>query len=198
MASIDKAAIAFSIAITAIGAGFAFVGSATDAPVPNVAVPPVMEREPPMMEPEPAMDVEPSMMEPEPGLMDPEPMEPPMEPPMMEPEPVAEPEPMVPAGPQTHTVDIPVGTSVVGCEEDNACYDPADIVINAGDTVEWVNIDTAAHTVTSGSPADGPAGVFDSSLVMADGVYSFTFNDAGDYDYFCLVHPWMVGTVTVN
>jgi plastocyanin len=103
-----------------------------------------------------------------------------------------------PAGPTTHTVDIPVGTSVPGCEESNACYLPADITINAGDTVEWINIDTAAHTVTGGSPADGPSGVFDSSLVMADAVYAFTFDDAGSYDYFCMVHPWMVGSVTVN
>jgi plastocyanin len=103
-----------------------------------------------------------------------------------------------PAGPTTHTVDIPVGTSVPGCEESNACYLPADITINAGDTVEWINIDTAAHTVTGGSPADGPSGVFDSSLVMADATYAFTFDDAGSYDYFCMVHPWMVGSVTVN
>lgn len=103
-----------------------------------------------------------------------------------------------PAGPTTHTVDIPVGTSVPGCEENNACYLPADITINAGDTVEWINIDTAAHTVTGGSPADGPSGVFDSSLVMASASYAFEFNDAGSYDYFCMVHPWMVGSVTVN
>ena len=103
-----------------------------------------------------------------------------------------------PVGPTTHVVDIPVGTSVPGCEESNACYSPADIEINAGDTVEWINIDTAAHTVTGGSPADGPSGVFDSSLVMADAVYAFTFDDAGSYDYFCMVHPWMVGSVTVN
>jgi plastocyanin len=103
-----------------------------------------------------------------------------------------------PAGPTTHTVDIPVGTSVPGCEESNACYLPADITINAGDTVEWINVDTAAHTVTGGSPADGPSGVFDSSLVMADAVYAFTFNDSGNYDYFCMVHPWMVGSVSVN
>ena len=103
-----------------------------------------------------------------------------------------------PAGPMTHTVDIPAGTSVPGCEETNACYLPADIIINAGDTVEWVNVDTAAHTVTGGSPADGPSGVFDSSLVMGSASYSFTFEDAGSYDYFCMVHPWMVGSVTVN
>ena len=103
-----------------------------------------------------------------------------------------------PAGPTTHTVDMPVGTSVPGCEESNACYLPADITINAGDTVNWVNIDSAAHTVTGGSPADGPSGVFDSSLVMAGAEYAFTFNDSGSYDYFCMVHPWMVGSVTVN
>jgi len=103
-----------------------------------------------------------------------------------------------PAGPMTHVVDMPTGTSVPGCEETNECYLPADITINAGDTVEWVNSDTAAHTVTGGSPADGPSGVFDSSLVMADATYAFTFEEAGAYDYFCMVHPWMVGSVTVN
>jgi plastocyanin len=103
-----------------------------------------------------------------------------------------------PAGPTTHSVDIPAGTSVPGCEQTFACYSPADITINAGDTVEWINVDTAAHTVTGGSPAEGPSGVFDSSLVMADAVYAFTFEETGNYDYFCMVHPWMVGSVSVN
>jgi len=95
-------------------------------------------------------------------------------------------------------VDVPAGTSVPGCEETNSCWSPADITINVGDTVEWDNVDTAAHTVTSGSPADGPSGIFDSSLLMADATYAFTFEDAGEYDYFCMVHPWMVGSVSVN
>jgi len=100
--------------------------------------------------------------------------------------------------PQTIHVEIPVGTSVPGCEETNECWSPADISINVGDTVHWMNVDTAAHTVTGGSPADGPSGVFDSSLVMADAVYAFTFDEAGSYDYFCMVHPWMVGSISVN
>jgi plastocyanin len=102
------------------------------------------------------------------------------------------------AAPKTVIVDIPIGTSVPGCETTNACFTPASISINAGDTVEWANVDTAAHTVSAGSPADGPSGVFDSSLLMASGNYSFTFDDAGSYDYFCMVHPWMVGSVSVN
>jgi plastocyanin len=102
------------------------------------------------------------------------------------------------AGPQTHIVETAMGSGAPGCETSNACYLPQDITISTGDTVLWDNVDTAAHTVTGGSPADGPSGVFDSSLLMAGLDYSFTFNDAGNYDYFCMVHPWMVGSVTVN
>ena len=102
------------------------------------------------------------------------------------------------AVPQTHIVETAMGSGAPGCETSNACYLPADITISTGDTVQWDNVDTAAHTVSGGSPADGPSGVFDSSLLMAGGDYSFTFDDAGNYDYFCMVHPWMVGSVTVN
>ena len=102
------------------------------------------------------------------------------------------------AGPQTHIVETAMGSGAPGCETSNACYLPQDITISTGDTVLWDNVDNAAHTVTGGSPSDGPSGVFDSSLLMAGLDYSFTFNDAGSYDYFCMVHPWMVGSVTVN
>nr|MCS5528337.1 plastocyanin/azurin family copper-binding protein [Nitrosopumilus sp.] len=102
------------------------------------------------------------------------------------------------AAPKTVIVDIPTGTSVPGCETTNACFSPTMVSINAGDTVEWVNEPTAAHTVTGGSPATGPSGVFDSSLLMANANYAFTFDEAGSYDYFCMVHPWMVGSVSVN
>ena len=102
------------------------------------------------------------------------------------------------AAPQTHIVETAMGSGAPGCETSNACYLPQDITISTGDTVQWDNVDTAAHTVSGGSPANGPSGVFDSSLLMAGGDYSFTFDDAGNYDYFCMVHPWMVGSVTVN
>ncbi len=102
------------------------------------------------------------------------------------------------SGPQTVSVDIPSGTAVPGCETTNECWTPSSVTINAGDSVEWTNSDTAAHTVTGGLPADGPSGVFDSSLVLGGTQYSFTFEEAGSYDYFCMVHPWMVGSVQVN
>jgi len=99
---------------------------------------------------------------------------------------------------ETVTVSAPAGTSVPGCEETNECFIPADITIGVGDEVTWSNDDTAAHTVTSGSAADGPDGNFDSSLFMAATTFSVTFDEAGTYPYFCMVHPWMVGTVTVG
>jgi plastocyanin len=201
MAGIDKAAIVFSIAITLVGVGIAVGGSVAEN-APTYTAPAVTEK---MSEPKTqtesfGADISEKVKSGD-STMEKETVELEEEIIMEE---THEEETMVeetheePAGPTTHTVDIPKGTSVPGCEESNACYSPADITINAGDTVEWINVDTAAHTVTGGSPADGPSGVFDSSLVMASANYAFTFDDAGSYDYFCMVHPWMVGSVTVN
>ena len=102
------------------------------------------------------------------------------------------------AEPQTHNVEVPVGTYAPGCENTNSCFSPADITINAGDTIEWNNVDTSIHTATSGSPSEGPSGVFNSELIGIGESYAFTFEEAGSYDYFCLLHPWMAGSVTVN
>lgn len=100
----------------------------------------------------------------------------------------------------TASVSIPAGTSVPGCEETNECYIPYDVTIDVGGEVTWSNDDTAAHTVTAGNPSDGPSGLFDSSLFMAGTTYSVVFDDfePGTYDYFCMVHPWMMGLVTVQ
>jgi len=107
-------------------------------------------------------------------------------------------EPPVMTGPVTVEVSLPSGTSVPGCEETNECYIPATVSINAGDTVSWSNDDTAAHTVTSGSAADGPSGVFDSSLLIAGGTFEHKFDSSGTEDYYCMVHPWMTGSVQVS
>lgn len=101
-------------------------------------------------------------------------------------------------GPQTVTISMPSGTSVPGCEETNACYIPAAVNVNAGDTVVWSNDDTAAHTVTGGTPTGGPDGSFDSGLVMAGSSFEIVADTSGSYDYFCMVHPWMIGNLRVN
>ena len=101
--------------------------------------------------------------------------------------------------PSNAVVNNALGSSTPGCEDTNSCFDPNPVTIVMGGTVTWENVDNAAHTVTSGSPADGPDGVFDSSLIMAGGAsFSHTFDAAGTYDYFCMVHPWMSGVVIVR
>ncbi|TFH00705.1 MAG: hypothetical protein E4G77_04590 [Nitrosopumilus sp.] len=94
-------------------------------------------------------------------------------------------------------VSIPPGVAVPGCEKTGECYLPSAITIFVGQKVSWSNADSAAHTVTSGT-ATGTTGVFDSGIFMSGSVYEFTFDDAGTYDYFCMVHPWMTGKVLVR
>jgi len=99
-------------------------------------------------------------------------------------------------GGMSATVENAAGSSSPGCEPD--CFIPSTVVITVGGTVTWENTDTMAHTSSSGTPVDGPDGVFDSSLVMAGASFSHTFDSAGTFDYFCMVHPWMTGTVIVE
>ena len=104
----------------------------------------------------------------------------------------------MPALPTSVEIMIPEGSGVPGCDETNECYIPYEVSIAVSGTVIWNNEDTAAHTVTSGSPSDGPDGIFDSSLLMAGNTFSHTFDEPGNYDYFCIVHPWMTGKVQVS
>ena len=67
-----------------------------------------------------------------------------------------------------------------------------------GDTVIWKNADTVQHTVVSGNPNDGSDGIFDSGLIKTGGSFSYQFTKEGTYDYFCTIHPWMTGAVTVS
>ncbi|GKS66604.1 hypothetical protein YTPLAS73_01510 [Nitrosarchaeum sp.] len=199
MANIDKAAIAFSIAIVAVGVGFAaYAGYAQDnAPVSKA---PVIANTEPKTQVDPMASIAEKVKS---AATTTEKTEEIKEEVKIETEQVAPVEteqvaPVETSEPKTVSVTIPAGTSSPGCETSNACYTPASVTINVGDAVEWDNVDTAAHTVTGGSPADGPSGVFDSSLVMGKAKYLHTFDKAGTYDYFCMVHPWMVGKVIVN
>jgi len=95
-------------------------------------------------------------------------------------------------------INMAAGSSIPGCEEMNMCYMPYNAALDLGGEAMWHNVDTMAHTVSSGTPAEGLDDVFDSSLVAAGGMFSYKFEEAGTYDYFCMVHPWMTGIVTVS
>jgi len=102
--------------------------------------------------------------------------------------------------PSTARVSMPSGSSVPGCEETNTCFIPYEARVARGGQVIWSNDDSAAHTVTSGSPADANSvgRLFDSGLLMIDATFSYTFEEEGTVDYFCIVHPWMNGVVVVG
>ena len=79
----------------------------------------------------------------------------------------------------------------------NTAFTPANRAISIGTTLTWKNQDNFAHTVTSGTPGN-PSGLFDSGNLGSGGSFSYTFNSAGSFKYFCSIHPSMTGTITVQ
>ncbi|MBI1663441.1 MAG: cupredoxin domain-containing protein [Nitrosopumilus sp.] len=94
-------------------------------------------------------------------------------------------------------VIMPTKVSRPGCEEIDQCYIPSEITISAGESVTWVNEDSAFHSVTSGF-YDAPQNLFDSGYMDPFESYTLTFDESGTFDYFCTLHPWMEGQVIVE
>ena len=89
------------------------------------------------------------------------------------------------------------GSSQQGCEVTNLCFVPSYVTAHVGDTIIFLNGDDAAHTSTSGTPAAGPDGVWDSGLQQPGIDYKLTLDTPGTFDYFCMVHPWMSGQLQI-
>jgi len=104
--------------------------------------------------------------------------------------------------PGTNTQVKPTGTAEPGPDYtpgatagvliENYAYSPAEITITAGTTVTWTNKDSVRHTVTTRNP------LFDSGLFAKGESFSYTFNQAGDFEYYCIPHPYMTGKVSVK
>ncbi len=95
-------------------------------------------------------------------------------------------------------ISVPQGSGTPGCEEVDECYLPFEVTVDTGTVISWSNDDTVAHTVTSGFVLEGGDGIFDSGLFAGGTTFEVTFDDAGTFNYFCQVHPWMVGIVNVE
>ncbi len=87
----------------------------------------------------------------------------------------------------------------------DTAYSPNPVEVAVGQTVVWTNDDSAFHTVTSGSAGAPDVGkAFDSGLAGPTALttkgktFEHTFDTAGEYPYFCTLHPAMVGTVSVK
>ena len=72
-----------------------------------------------------------------------------------------------------------------------------DVSIQVGATVKWINRDSASHTTSSGAPGSR-TDTWDSGTIGQGESFSFTFNEAGTFSYFCTIHPNMQATVTVT
>jgi len=83
--------------------------------------------------------------------------------------------------PATHTVKM-----------DLTSFLPADITVNAGDTIEWINKDLFPHTATS------EAGGFDSGMVLPDKSWTYKAAKKGEFPYICTYHPTMTATLKVK
>ena len=76
---------------------------------------------------------------------------------------------------------------------DNFSFAPATLTVKAGTTVTWMNKDDIPHGIGSANNAfkKGPA-------LDTDDSFSFTFTTPGTYQYFCYIHPHMVGSIVVE
>ena len=102
------------------------------------------------------------------------------------------------AGNATTSVSIVSGSSTLT----DTAYQPNPIQVSVGNTITWTNDDSQPHTVTSGSNGQ-PDNKFNSSpnfnpLMAPAATFSHTFTEAGEYPYYCALHPNMVGTVSVS
>ena len=75
---------------------------------------------------------------------------------------------------------------------DNFTFTPPELTVAVGTTVKWINHDDIPHTVVNKDK------VFRSQALDTDDSFSYTFASAGAFDYFCGLHPHMVGKVIVK
>lgn len=94
------------------------------------------------------------------------------------------------AAPAQAAAPAPAGPSV---KIDNFTFGPAALTVKVGTTVTWTNNDDIPHTVVSSDHT-----TFKSKVLDTDQSFSFTFTKAGEYSYFCSLHPHMTGKVVVQ
>lgn len=99
--------------------------------------------------------------------------------------------------------------SSVSVEIKDLKFMPDDIVVAVGTTINWVNLDAADHDVTSGVSVVGrasrgmkqtkfPDDKFSSGLFSKDKMFTVTFDEKGEYRYYCSIHPFMIAKIVVE
>lgn len=97
--------------------------------------------------------------------------------------------------PQVANIVIPNGNSKVG---NVGFYIPLNLEVMKGTTVIWINDDNIEHTIVSQDEKGNVVPLFNSKALDTGERFIHKFNEAGVYHYFCTIHPWRVGVVTVS
>ena len=96
---------------------------------------------------------------------------------------------------QGASVSIVPNASTMG----DKAYSPNPAELKVGESVTWTNDDSQIHTATSGAVGAEDSGkVFDSGILSPKATFDFKFDQAGEYDYYCTLHPQMLGKVSVS
>ncbi len=82
--------------------------------------------------------------------------------------------------------------NVAAVRIDNFNFTPPDLVVAPGTTVTWTNADDSPHTVREKD------GKFKSAALDTDDTFAQTFTTPGEYEYFCSIHPRMVGKCSAS
>lgn len=98
----------------------------------------------------------------------------------------------------SHDMDMGGSGETAMAEIANFAFEPATLTVAAGTEVTFTNLDSAPHTVTAGTDDEPMTDVFDSGLLQQGESFTFVFDEAGEYMYFCDRHPPMQGMVTVE
>ena len=78
-------------------------------------------------------------------------------------------------------------------------YSPPEVQVAPGNSIKWTNDDNVIHTVTQGKPSEGANSTgFNSGPIQPGGTFVHFFDESGTIDYFCTIHPYMIGKVIVN
>ena len=97
--------------------------------------------------------------------------------------------------PKTMNVIIPNGNSDMG---NAGLFIPLNAQVSIGTTVVWINDDAVPHTIQSQDEQGNVMGLFNSGILNTGDRFAHTFDESGVYNYFCTLHPWRVGLVTVT
>lgn len=98
--------------------------------------------------------------------------------------------------------DLPLSAEITipngNAEQSNTgFFIPLNLQVAVGTTVVWINDDNVMHTIQSQNDAGEPTGLFNSDVLTTGERFAFKFEESGTYNYYCTLHPWRVGQVSI-